>query len=221
MPQKPHYCESGSLQNDLWTSLSGQTLLLPIPPDNTAPCRTWWVKSTGKLHEIALCQGCAGHIQPFQVVLSLWQQAMARTEAGAPCHPGNATTFMEPSLPWTSSIHPHSVKSWSNGWRKGVVAIGWWGQSDKCCPVRDSAPYLLFHLFFRWLKTIEIKRCLHDAEASFHLQRGLGQTSTLGLSDSQWIGSCRMESGRQNTTLGLISRKISLLKIHTNLKAGA
>lgn len=55
------------------------------------------------------------------------------------------------------------LKQWM---RKGVVAIGWYGQPDKCCPIRDSVPYLLFDLFFRWLKTIEIKRYLCDAEAS-------------------------------------------------------
>lgn len=72
-------------------------------------------------------------------------------------------------------FHPSSqckvLKQWM---RKGVVAIGWWEQSDKCCPVRDSPLYLLFHLFFRWLKTIEIKRCLHDAEASIPSSEGTG-----------------------------------------------
>lgn len=43
------------------------------------------------------------------------------------------------------------LKQWM---RKGVVAIGWYGQPDKCCPIRDSVPYLLFDFFFRWLKTI-------------------------------------------------------------------
>lgn len=56
--------------------------------------------------------------------------------------------------------------------RKGVTAIGRCGQPDKCCPVRDSAPYLQFDLFFRWLKTTEIKRYLHAAKASVPSSEG-------------------------------------------------
>lgn len=72
-----------------------------------------------------------------------------------------------------SSVHPHSVKSWSNGWGREL-----WPQDDAGSKTSAALSEILHLIFYvRWLKTIEIKSYLHDAEASIPSSEGTERAS--------------------------------------------
>ena len=128
-----------------------QKILLSVGPD----CSTWLTYHMGLLCA-RVTEGAAQHYPtkwfwacdcgPWLVLTQeLWSLLPWKCRH-------LSVSFLALDILCSSSRHK-VLKQWKRKW---ALAIGWYGQQWKSCPVRDCACYLRFDCFFRCLKTIEI-----------------------------------------------------------------
>lgn len=84
-----------------------QIILLPVGSGGSTSLETAWACFVPWL-----CRTCPALPDGLEPVTASHGQHWCRSCTH--CHPGNSTTFLDPSLPWTSSVHPQSIlTAWS------------------------------------------------------------------------------------------------------------